>query len=276
MAVAPSPTPTPTDTPTPTPSPIPSPTPAQFPNGSAEYLIDAGTGQTLYSANIHARLPIASTTKMMTAILAIEQGDLSQIVPITQEELDEVPTGASIAQLQAGDDNITLMYLLYALMLPSGSDAAIVIAHTIAGSTTQFVSMMNAKARTLGLNNTHFTSPHGATEDASNYSSVADLVKLAQYAMNNPTFAQIVQTPHFQLVAQTNRHPYSWDNTNELLGMYPGANGIKTGSSSEAGFCIVFSATRSGRQLIGAELGAPTPDLLYSDAIRLLNMGFNS
>jgi D-alanyl-D-alanine carboxypeptidase len=276
VAASPTPSPTPTDTPTPTPTPTPSPTPTPFVNGTAEYLIDAETGRALYSVNIHARLPIASTTKIMTAILAIEMGDLSQIVPITQAELNEVPPGASVAQLQVGDDNITLLYLLYGLMLPSGSDAAIVIAHTIAGSTTQFVALMNAKVRALGLRDTHFTSPHGATQDPNHYSSVYDLVKLAQYAMKNPTFAQIVQTQHFALPPQTHRHAYSWDNTNQLLSMYPGANGVKTGSGSEAGFCIVFSATRNGRQLIGAELGAPTADLLYADATRLLNLGFSS
>jgi D-alanyl-D-alanine carboxypeptidase len=277
LAPTPTPSPTPTDTPTPTPTPTPSPTPVPFVNGAAEYLIDAGTGRALYqSATIHKRLPIASVTKIMTAIIAIEQGgDLSQIVPITQEELDEVPQGASIAQLQAGDDNITLLYLLYGLMLPSGSDAAIVIAHAVAGSTAQFVAKMNAKAQALGLRDTHFTSPHGALEDSNNYSSVADLVKLARYAMNNATFAQIVQTQHYELVPQTNRHHYIWDNTNELLGTYPGANGVKTGSSSDAGFCMVFSAKRSGRLLIGAELGAPTPDLLYGDATRMLNLGFS-
>ncbi len=275
-AVTPSPTPTDTPTPTPTTPPSPSPTPTPFVNGAAEYLIDAGTGKALYSANIHARLPIASTTKIMTAILAIENGGyLDQIVPITQAELDEVPQGASIAQLQAGDANITLRYLLYALMLPSGSDAAIVIAHRVADSTANFVAMMNAKAQALGLKDTHFTSPHGATQDAHHYSSVADLVKLAQYAMKNPTFAQIVQTQHFALPAQTNRHAYAWDNTNQLLSTFPGANGVKTGSLLDW-FCIVFSVTRNGRQLIGAELGAPTPDLLYADATRLLNRGFSS
>jgi D-alanyl-D-alanine carboxypeptidase (penicillin-binding protein 5/6) len=93
--------------------------------------------------------------------------------------------------------------------------------------------------------------------------------------MKNPTFAQIVRTEHFELPAQTNRHAYSWDNTNQLLSTYSGADGIKTGSLPDW-FCIVFSATRNGRTLIGAELGAPTPDLLYSDATRMLDKGFGS
>jgi D-alanyl-D-alanine carboxypeptidase/tRNA A-37 threonylcarbamoyl transferase component Bud32 len=280
VAAAPTATPTPTQTPTPLPTatdtPGPSPTPVPFVNGEAEYLVDAGTGAELYAANIHQRLPLASTTKIMTAIIALENGgDLNQIVPITQDELNEVPPGASTAQLVAGDDNITLLYLLYGLMLPSGCDAAIVIAHQIAGSTDNFVAMMNAKAAALGMNDTHFTSPHGATDDPNNYSSVADLVALARYAMNNSTFRDIVSTQHKDLPAQTHRHAYTWDNTNQLLGTYNGADGIKTGSLLDW-FCIVFSATRNGRRLIGAELGAPTPDLLYGDATRMLNKGFGS
>lgn len=280
VAAAPTATPTPTETPTPLPTPTdtpgPSPTPTPFVNGAAEYLIDAGTGNALYFNNIHQRLPIASTTKIMTAVVALDSGaDLTQIVPITQAELAEAPPDGSTANLVAGDDNITLLYLLYGLMLPSGCDAAIVIAHTIAGSTDNFVAMMNAKAATLGMTDTHFTNPHGAIDDANHYSTVADLVTLARYAMNNPTFAKIVSTQHFELQAQTHRHFYPWDNTNGLLGSYNGADGIKTGSLPNW-FCIVFSAKRNGRLLIGAELGAPTPDLLYGDATRMLDKGFGS
>lgn len=252
----------------------PSSPPLPFVHGTTAYLMDAGTGQVLYHDQVHqVALPIASTTEIMTALVAIEQGgDLLSSVPITQEELGEVPEGASVAFLQIGDDNITLRYLLYALLLPSGSDAAIVIAHAVAGSTEQFVGRMNTKARALGLTDTHFTSPDGV--EPTNTSSAADLVKLTQYAMKNTTFATIVGTHHFELPAQTHRHAYSWENTNQLLGTYTGANGVKVGSSNEAGYCVVFSATRNGHQLIGAELGAPTANLLYADGTELLNWGF--
>ncbi len=279
-ALEPSPTPTPTDTPTPTPTPSPSPTPVPFVNGAEEYLIDAGTGGALFSrGNIHAHLPIASLAKIMTAILAIEQGgDLANnVAPITQAELDEVPDGCYTDGLVVGDDNMSILHLLYGLLLPSGCDAAIVIAHAIAGTTKQFVAEMNTKARALGLSNTHFTSPDGF--EPTNYSSVADLVKLAQYAMKNQTFAEIVGTTQHIVPAQTNRHLYTWNNSNELLSTgqyaYPGANGIKTGTTDAAGYCLVFSAARNGRLLIGAELDAPTPDLLYGDATRMLNLGFS-
>jgi D-alanyl-D-alanine carboxypeptidase (penicillin-binding protein 5/6) len=178
----------------------------------------------------------------------------------------------------AGDDNMSILHLLYGLMLQSGCDAAIVLAHAIGGTTAQFVSMMNAKARTLGLSDTHFTSPEGL--EPTNVSSVADLVKLARDAMQNQTFADIVGSTQHIVPAQTHRHKYSWINTNELLagGLYPytGANGVKTGSSDDAGYCLVFSAVRGGRLLIGAELGAPSSDLLYRDAAQILNIGFSS
>ncbi len=281
-AIIATPTPTPTDTPTstdtpiPTDTPVPSPTPVPFVSGVAEYLIDVQSGHVLYSANVHARLPIASVTKIMTAIVTIQQADITQVIPVTQAELAEVPAGASVAGLVAGD-KIRLSDLLYALMLPSGCDAAIVIAHAVAGSTASFVARMNAEAQTLGLHDTHYTSPHGAISDPNHYSSVADQVALARYAMNNATFAQIVGTQSYELKATINHHDYPWQNTNQLLGMYAGANGVKTGSSPDAGYCLVFSATRNGRLLIGAEFGAPGPDssTLYHDVINMLNLGFS-
>ncbi len=282
----PTPSPTPTDTPSPTPTdtPTPSPTPVPFPSGKAAYLIDAGTNKALFSDHPNTRLPIASVTKIMTAVLAIEKGgDLAfNVAPVTQAELDEVPPDCTSAHLVAGDENMSLLHLLYGLMLQSGCDAAVVIAHHIAGSTKQFVSMMNSKAQELGLANTHFTSPHG--EEPTNTSTVADLVKLARYAMttmpNHQTFATIVGTTQHRVDPQTHRHFYLWDNTNQLLSTgqyaYPGANGVKTGFTDAAGYCLVFSASRNGRLLIGAVLGAGERYLLYRDAAELLDRGFIS
>jgi D-alanyl-D-alanine carboxypeptidase (penicillin-binding protein 5/6) len=210
----------------------------------------------------------------MTAVLAIENGNLDQPITIQQSELDEVPPSASVAQLQAGD-RIRLRNLLYALMLPSGSDAAVVIANYIGGSTTNFVAMMNAKAQALGMTNTHYSNPHGFSAD-NHYSSAADLVKLARYAMaNNSFFDQVVSQQSYVLDATDHNHKYTnWNNTNGLLGTYDGANGVKTGSSPEAGYCLVFSATRNGHHLIGAELNAPTYDDVMADATRILDKGF--
>jgi D-alanyl-D-alanine carboxypeptidase (penicillin-binding protein 5/6) len=216
---------------------------------------------------------MASTAKIMTAVVALEYGNPNEVVPITQSELDEVPPGVSTALLVA-NDRMYLSDLLYALLLPSGCDAAIVIAHAVGGTTANFVAMMNNEARQLGLQSTHYTSPYGALPDANQYSTVADLVTLARYAMRIPLFAHIVGQTYYELKATINHHDYPWNNTNDLLTMYPGANGIKTGNTSAAGYCLVFSAARDGHLLIGAELGAPDFSTLYSDATNLLNMGF--
>ncbi|HZR44627.1 MAG TPA: D-alanyl-D-alanine carboxypeptidase family protein [Ktedonobacteraceae bacterium] len=273
----PSPTPSPTPTPTviPTPTFIPTPTPTPLVNGTSAYLLDATSGRVLLDVNSHMRLPIASTTKIMTAIVAIENSNLDQDVLIEQNELNEVPPQASVAQLQAGDI-MTMRDLLYGLLLPSGCDAAIVIAHTVAGSTNNFVTMMNNKAQALQMTDTHYTNPHGLSASDQHYSSAADLVKLARYAMNNPTFAQIVKQQNYLLPATLHHHLYNtWNNTNSLLQTYSGADGVKTGSSDAAGYCLVFSAARNGRHLIGAELHANSFQQLFTDAKGILNLGFS-
>jgi len=274
---APTPTPTPSPTPTPTPEPTlppsPTPTPTPFISGAAAYLVDADTGRVFYDMNSSQSLPIASTTKIMTAIVAIENGNLDQGVTVEQADLNQVPSGASTAELVAGD-YFRLHTLLYALMLRSGTDASIVIARVIAGSTDNFVAMMNQKAQTLRLLHTHFSSPHGFS-GSDNYSSAADLVTLANYAMRNPTFAQIVGQGTYDVKPTLYTHGYHWPNTNELLTFYPGADGVKTGWTDSAGVCLVFSARRNGHHLIGVELGAPSYDAVFSDGAKLLDLGFS-
>jgi D-alanyl-D-alanine carboxypeptidase len=209
----------------------------------------------------------------MTAVLTIENLSLDQYLTIQQEEIDEVPQGMSVAQLQAGD-RIRVRDLLYGLLLPSGSDVAVVFAHAVAGTTTNFVAMMNQKARFLGLNDTHYANPYGYSDPA-HYTSAADLTALARYAMRFSIFAQIVAQPSYVLHATLHNHLYNtWDNTNGLLGTYMGANGVKTGSSDDAGYCMVFSATRNGHFLIGTEMHADSFDQLFSDAATLLDKGF--
>lgn len=264
---------TPTDTPMPIPTSTPLPTPEPFVKGTAGYLVDARSGQVYYSANSHAKLQMGSLTKIMTAVVALERGDLFAVVPITSSELNEVPSGASTALLVA-NDRMYLKDLLYALLLPSGCDAAIVIAHEVGGSTPHFVAMMNAEAQRLGLHDTHFTNPHGAFDDSNHYSSAADLAILSRYAMNIPLFAQIVRTQDYHLEATINHHDYPWHNTNSWLSMYRGADGIKTGDTAAAGYCMVFSATRNGHRLIGVELGAPDFATVFKDANRMMALGF--
>jgi D-alanyl-D-alanine carboxypeptidase len=266
---------TPTQAPTaiPTPTPTPSPTPVPFITGTAAYLIDADTGRVLYTLNSTKPLPIASTTKVMTAIVTIENANLAQGVIVQQSDLDQVPPGASTAGLKVGD-YFRLRTLLYGLLLPSGTDASIVIAHTVAGSTAKFVDMMNEKARLLHLTHTHFSSPHGYS-DVGNYSCAADLVTLANYAMGNAVFAAIVAQVAYTVRPSLYTHAYHWENTNALLTTYQGTDGIKTGWTDSAGVCLVISARRHGYHLIGVELQAPSYDDVFADGAKLLDLGFS-
>ncbi|HLI07165.1 MAG TPA: serine hydrolase [Ktedonobacteraceae bacterium] len=268
QAASPSPTPSPIPTPTATPSPTP------LVNGSSAYLIDATNGRVLLDVNSHMHTDMWSTTKIMTALLAIERLPMDQVVTIEQSELDEVPDGMSIAYLKAGDQ-LSVLHLLYGLLLPSGSDAAIVLAHAVSGDTASFVALMNARAAQLGLTDTHYANPYGAS-DPNHYSSAADLVKLARVAMGYSIFAQIVSTPHYYLGANLSHTTYQWDNIlNPFLQSYPNANGIKTGSNTDnTDWCMVFSATRNGHLLIGAEMQAPSEDQVFTDAGNILDKGF--
>ena len=268
--------PTPTDTPIPTPTPSPSPTPPPLVNGSSAYVLDATSGRVLLNVQGHLRVPLWSTTKIMTALLAIERLQPDQVVTIEQAELDEVPPGMSTAQLHA-TDQMSIPHLLYGLLLPSGSDAAMVLAHTVSGDTTSFVALMNARAAQLGLSDTHYNNPYGADEPG-HYSSAADLVKLARVAMGYPLFAQIVSTPSYHLDPNLSHYRYDWTNIlAPFLQRYPGANGIKTGSNAaETDWCMVFSAYRTGRLLIGAEMQAPTEHQVFLDAQNMLDKGFDS
>jgi D-alanyl-D-alanine carboxypeptidase len=217
-----------------------------------------------------------STTKIMTALLAIEHLQPDQVVTIQQAELDEVPSGMSTALLVAGD-RMSVQDLLYGLLLPSGSDAAVVLAHTVSGNTASFVALMNARAAQLGLTDTQYKNPYGADEPG-HYSSAADLVKLASKAMSYPLFATIVSTQQHHVAADFYHRGYPWDNIlNPFLQGYPGANGIKTGSNAAGDdWCMVFSAYRNGHLLIGAEMQAPSQQQVFTDAENILSKGFAS
>lgn len=271
-------------TPTPTPKPILTVegTPPAV-GAKAVYLLDADTGHTLVNINGQQRLPMASTTKIMTALITLQMADLNQTVTIKQDAIDEVKKNqGSSAQLVLGD-KIRLLDLLYALMLPSGDDAAITIADTVAGSPAKFVDTMNQYAQRLHLTQTHYINPDGLTymtalgkADPNHYTSAGDLVQLTRIATSNPLFAQIVALQEYKLAATADHHAYDWVTTDTLLSSYPGAIGIKTGFTQEAGYCLVFSATSGGHRLIGAVLNDSTnnPDTRFTDAGKLLDWGF--
>lgn len=265
--------PTPTDTPTQVP---PTPTPTPLVNGSSAYLMDATSGHVLLNVDSHLRVSMWSTTKIMTALLAIEQLQPDLVVTIQQAELDEVPGDMSVAQLHA-TDQMSIRHLLYGLLLPSGSDAAVVLAHAVSGDTASFVTLMNTRAAQLGLKDTHYQNPYGAGE-AGQYSSAADLVTLARVAMGYPLFAQIVSTQNYHLDPNLSHYKYDWTNIlTSFLQSYPGANGIKTGSNAAGtDWCLVFSAYRNGRLLIGAEMQAPSYTQVFTDGENILNRGFAS
>ena len=270
------------------PPPTPSPTPILTVRGTppamsaqAAYLLDADTGHVLVDVQGDHRLPMASTTKIMTALIAIQTADLSQIVTIRQDAINEVQAhNGSSANLVVGDQ-IRLKDLLYGLMLPSGDDAAITIADAVGGTTSKFVQAMNQFARRLHLTQTHYINPDGLTyltpqgkPDPNQYTTAADLAHLARTAMANPFFAQLVELQHYILPASAVHHAYTWNSINTLLSTYPGATGIKTGFTVEAGYCLVFAATNGGHHLIGALMHEPDANQRFADASTLLDWGF--
>lgn len=277
----PTPTPEPTPTPTPEPTPTPIPTPTPTPRGmmpqsqaSAIYMVDGYTNAVLSNVNGTRALPIASTAKIMTAILTIEDVGLDQKVTIPQDAVDRVADGSSSAQLKTGDI-IKVRDLLYGVLLPSGADAATALADYISGSTPNFVILMNKKAANLGLTQTHFVDPDGLTIDGDvSMSSAADLTKLAEYAMANSTFASIVVQTSYTLAPTMYHHKYPWTNTNGLLSTYPGMLGVKTGHSSIAGYCLAFAAARNGHYIVGAILNSPDEAQRNTDVSNLLDWGF--
>lgn len=282
------------DTPSPTPvllspTPTPIPTPVLTPKGkpatitaTAAILLDANTGNILFSQHAEETLPMASTTKIMTAVIAIQTGNLDQKVTIGQDALDEVTqNGGSGAGLVPGD-KLTLRDLLYGLMLPSGDDAAVAIADDIAGSVPNFVTIMNLEAQRLHLYQTHYanadglevTDSHGNILSGVHYTTAYDLVRLARYAMSIPLFAQVVSTEHYTVPATASNRPYKWTNINNLLYNYKGTIGIKTGWTPQAGGCLVFAALRSSHTLIGVVLHSSNETTRFNDAAAILNWGF--
>ena len=270
-AVAAKPSATATIKPSPTATPQPPP-PAPVIDAAASILVNASDGNVLFTQNIDAQLPMASTTKVMTAILALQYGKLDQQITIGS---DAVAAGAgdnSHMGVSRGEI-LSLRDLLYGMMLPSGDDAAVAVADGISGSQQAFVQLMNARAQALGLTHTHYANPHGL-DAPGHYTSASDLVKLAEIAMQNPVFATIVATQHYLIPATSQHQKYDLYNTNELLGSYDGAEGIKTGGTGNAGDCLVFAVLRNDAELFGVVLGAPDDSTRYSDARALLDWGF--
>jgi D-alanyl-D-alanine carboxypeptidase (penicillin-binding protein 5/6) len=235
---------------------------------AAAILVDDGDGRVLWTLHAHERRQVASTTKIMTALLALRKLGPHDIVTV-DPAAPRVPLVRE--GLRAGE-RVQAWKLFYSLLLYSGNDDALALAIAAAGSKPAFVAEMNGEAQRLGMRDTHFVSPSGVI-DTDNYSSAWDLAALTRVALRNPRFVQIVRTPvkHVSWSAPTFSKVYI--NNNRLLREYPGANGVKTGYTHLSGPCLVASATRHGRTLIAVVLDSPN---MYGDATRLLNLGFRS
>jgi D-alanyl-D-alanine carboxypeptidase (penicillin-binding protein 5/6) len=241
-------------------------------------LADAETGQVLWARAAATERPMASVTKVMTALVVLESGDLGREIRVPQAAFDYAwKYGGETAALHPGDV-LTAGELLDALLLPSGADAAYTLASAYGPGLAAFVARMNAAAARMGLTQTRFTSPDGLPypTETSTYSTPSDLLTLGLAAMRNPVFRSIVDQRFYQLPKGAGHHGYWWDNTNDLVVSYQGAVGIKTGYTDDAGHCVLFEAVRNGRTLIGAVLGSPAtgPAAGTQDAARMLNWGF--
>ncbi|GAB2927371.1 D-alanyl-D-alanine carboxypeptidase family protein [Streptomyces heilongjiangensis] len=250
------------------------------------FVMNSGTGKSLYTKAADTKRSTGSTTKIMTALVVLSQSNLNLDSKVTVQKAysDYIVANnyASNAKLIVGD-KVTVRQLLYGLMLPSGCDAAYALADKYGSGSTRsarvksFISKMNSKAKSLGLTNTHFDSFDGIGNGA-NYSTPRDLTKLARAAMKNSTFKSVVKTKSYTAKTITKsgatRTMAPWTNTNPLLGTYSGTIGVKTGSGPESKYCLVFAATRNGKTIIGTVLASSTIDNRAVDAKKLLNYGF--
>jgi D-alanyl-D-alanine carboxypeptidase (penicillin-binding protein 5/6) len=257
-------------------------TPVTGPAGvraKAAAIADASTGRLLWSRDLNAERPMASITKVMTALVVIRAGDLSRKITIPSAVVAYVRTfGASSADLRPGD-TLTAGQLLEALMLPSGCDAAYALAVAYGPGIPAFIARMNATAKRLGLTRTHFSNFDGLPwpTQYSTYSTATNLITLGRAAMTSAVFRSIVDRRSYRIAAGPGHHAYAWYNNNPLLGVYPGAIGIKTGYTLAAGHCLLFEVTRDHRSFIGVALDSPGVGTTVNaaDATRILNWAFS-
>ena len=238
-------------------------------NSRAAIVIDRKTKTILYGKAETEKRKMASTTKIMTAMIVIENSNLDDIVTVSKKSAQ---TGGSRLGLKYGD-TITVHDLLYGLLLRSGNDSAIALAEYIGGSVEEFASMMNKKAQELGLTNTHFVTPHGLDDD-NHYTTAFDLAILTDYALNNKTFANYVATKSCTIYI--NGYPKNLTNTNELLGNLNGVYGVKTGFTNGANRCLVTACKRDNLDIICVVLGADTKKNRTQDSIKLIEYCFNT
>lgn len=229
-------------------------------------LIDAVSEKIIYEKNAHAEMPMASTTKIMTALCAIENADLDKKIIVNSTA---VGTEGSSIYLKYGE-KLTVRELVYGLMLNSGNDAAVAIACEVSGSTEAFAELMNRTAEKIGAKNTHFENPNGL-DAKQHYTTAYDLALISAYAMRNEEFKKIVSTYSTTISNDGEEGKRQLKNHNKLLKMYDGCIGIKTGFTKKSGRCLVSAAEKNGIMLIAVTLKAPDD---WNDHTQMLNFGF--
>lgn len=238
-------------------------------NSRSCIVFDRNSHMILYGKNENSQVKMASTTKIMTAIVVIENGNLEDLIEVSKKAAS---TGGSRLGLKAGD-KITVHDLLYGLMLVSGNDAAVCLAEHIGEDIQGFADLMNKKAYELGLTNTHYESPHGLDSDG-HYTTAYELAVLSDYALKNETFSRIVGTKNYTV--SINGYSKSLSNTNELLGNLNGVYGVKTGFTNGANRCLVTACKRNDMDIICVVLGADTKKFRTQDSIKLIEFAFKN
>lgn len=238
-------------------------------NARSAIILDRTSKNILYGKNEYRKVKMASTTKIMTAIVILENCDLSQTVQVSKKAAG---TGGSRLGLKA-NDKITVNDLLYGLLLCSGNDAAVCLAEVCSGSVKDFSDLMNSKAEELGLKNSHFETPHGLDSDE-HYTTAYELALLTNYALENPTFKKMVGTKTYTVTI--NGYPKNLSNTNELLGNLNGVYGVKTGFTNGANRCLVTACKRDNMDIICVVLGCDTKKFRTSDSIKLIEYAFKN
>ena len=238
-------------------------------NSRAAIIYDRLSGSVLYGKAENEKRKMASTTKIMTAIIVIENSNLNDIVTISQKAAG---TGGSRLGLHV-NDKISIRDLLYGLLLCSGNDSAVALAETIGGSVEEFANLMNQKAISLGLNSTHFVTPHGLDND-DHYTTAYELALITDYALKNDIFCNLVGSKTHTILI--NNQPKTLSNTNELLGNLNGVYGVKTGFTNGANRCLVTSIKRDNMDLICIVLGADTKKDRTKDSITLIEYAFKN
>lgn len=250
-------------------------------NAKSALIVETNSGKIIYEKDINEQNYPASTTKILTAILAIENCDLDDVVTVSQNAISSIPTEYVIAPLYV-DEQIKVKDLLYALMLKSSNDAAYVLAEHVGGSIDGFSEMMNNKAQEIGCKNSHFVNPNGI-DNPDHYTTAYDMYLIANYAMKNEKFVEIVSTYEYTLPA-TNKYPSNdriMKNTNNFVNPnseYYNKNvkGIKTGTTTKAGNCLIAESANNNLEFITVVLGAETSNGKFSETKKMIEYAFNN